>query len=124
MQLLALFGILGVVIAGAGVYGVMAYLVAQRTNEIGIRMALGALPAQVLRRVLLSAGLYVGIGLAVGLAVSWSMAALVESSLFGIHARDVMVYAMVAIVLGLTGLVAAFVPARRAARVDPVLTLR
>ena len=124
MLLLSLFGILGLVIACVGIYGVMAYAVSQRTHEIGVRMALGAVPSVILMSVLGRASLYMSIGLAIGLASAWGLAALVKGFLFGIQPHEPAVYAGVLGVLVTTGLIAAFLPARRAARVDPLVALR
>jgi predicted permease len=123
MLLLSLFGLLGLVIAGVGIYGVMAYVVSQRTPEIGIRMALGALPSTILLSVLGSALLYMTIGLAVGLMGAWGLAGLIGGFLFNIQPHEPTVYAGVLVVLAVTGLAAAF-PARRAAGVDPLIALR
>jgi len=103
---------------------VMAYIVAQRTPEIGIRMALGAAPAQILGDVLTRATSYVAIGLALGLAGAWGLARFVERFLFEVQPHDRVVYGAVAAVLLAAGLVAALIPARRAARVDPIVALR
>ena len=124
MLLLGLFGLVGLVIAGLGIYGVMAYAVAQRTPEIGIRMALGAVPAAIMRAVLGRTSLVVGVGLAIGLASAWELAGLVGAFLFQVPVHDAAVYVGVCATLIATGLVAAFVPARRAARVDPLVALR
>jgi predicted permease len=124
MWLLALFGALGLMIASIGIYGVMAYVVSQRTREIGIRMALGALPTTILLSVLGGALLYVSVGLAIGLVTAWGLAQFVRGFLFEIQAHDPTVYAGALVVLAMTGLTAAFVPARRAAGVDPVIALR
>jgi putative ABC transport system permease protein len=124
MLLLNLFGTIGIVIACVGIYGVMAYTVALRTNEIGIRMALGAVPAVILRSVLGRAVSYLGAGLAIGLLCAWFLASLVSGFLFQVQPHDLSVYASVSAVLIVTGLVAAFIPARRASRVDPLIALR
>jgi predicted permease len=124
MQLLALFGILAIVITAAGIYGVMAFLVAQQTREIGIRMALGALPGQVLTRVIGRAAAYVGIGLALGIAAASALSRFAGAFLFQIGARDTAVYAIVVTVMMVVGVAAAGIPARRAARVDPLDALR
>ncbi|MCC6536504.1 MAG: ABC transporter permease [Bryobacterales bacterium] len=124
MLLLSLFGLLGVVIALLGLYGVMSYVVTQRAREIGIRMALGALPRSVLGMVLGRASVYLGAGLAIGLAAAWATGSLVSAFLFQIEARDLRVYLGAAAMLAVTGLAAAFLPARRAARVDPLIALR
>lgn len=124
MLLLGLFGVLGILIAAIGIYGVMAYTVAQRTQEIGIRLALGALPGAILRSVLAQASLYLMLGIAIGAAGAWSLAGFVEGFLFEIQPHDPAVYVAVFILLTLTGLAAAFLPAQRAARVDPLVALR
>jgi predicted permease len=124
MLLLALFGVLGLIIASVGIYGVMAYVVSQRTQEIGIRMALGALPSTILMSVLGGALLYMMVGLAIGLVSAWGLAELVRGFLFEIQPHDPTVYAGVLAVLAMTGLAAAFLPARRAAAVDPLIALR
>ena len=124
MQLLGLFGVLGVIIAAVGVYGVMAQMVGQRTREIGVRMALGAAPQQVLTDVLRRATAYVIAGLVCGIAGSLSASRLVEAFLFQVQPTDATVYAVVSLVFATAGILAAWVPARRAARVDPLATLR
>jgi putative ABC transport system permease protein len=124
MLLLTLFGVLGLVIACVGIYGVMAYVVSQRTHEIGIRMALGALPSAILISVLGGALRYVVFGLAIGLAAAWSLAGLVNSFLFQVRPHEPAIYALAFALLTLTGLAAAVLPARRAARVDPLIALR
>jgi putative ABC transport system permease protein len=124
MLLLTLFGLLGLVIAVVGIYGVMAYVVSQRTKEIGIRMALGALPAAILRSILGGALVQVSIGLAIGLLGAWTLAGAIGGFLFEVEPHDPAVYAGVVGVLALAGLTAALVPARRAASVDPLIALR
>ncbi|MGB6827492.1 MAG: ABC transporter permease [Terracidiphilus sp.] len=122
--LTALFGMLALVLACVGVYGVMAYSVAQRTSEIGIRMALGARPGQVLTMVLregtwISAG-----GVACGIGASIFAARLVQSLLYGLKANDLVLFARAALLLVLVGLAASWIPARRAAAVEPMQALR
>ena len=124
MLLLTLFGVLGLVIAVVGIYGVMSYVVSQRTHEIGIRMALGALPSAILRSTLGGAFVYVAIGLAIGLLGAWNLARTIGGFLFEITPHDPTVYGGVVAVLGLAGLTAAALPARRAAAVDPLIALR
>jgi putative ABC transport system permease protein len=121
---LGLFGVLALTIAAVGIYGVMAYIVAQRTQEIGVRMALGAQPGQVLRMVLSRATLFMTVGIALGVGAGWLVARFVGAFLFRVDAHDPFVYAGAAGVLVLAGLVAAFIPARRASRVDPVTVLK
>jgi predicted permease len=112
--------LLGVV----GLYGVVAYSVSQRTREIGVRMALGAQRSAVHRLILKEAGLLAGIGIALGLGCSVAMGLLMKSLLFGVRSWDVSTLAGVAAVLGVFALLASFIPARRAARVNPVEALR
>jgi putative ABC transport system permease protein len=124
MVVLALFGVLAIAIAAAGIYGVMAYIVEQRTPEIGVRMALGAQPAQVLRMILSRASMFMAIGIAIGLAAGWILARFVSAFLFEVSPHDAIVCVVAAAVLVTAGLVAAFIPARRASRVDPLQVLR
>jgi predicted permease len=124
MWLLTLFGLLGLVIAVVGIFGVLAYIVSQRTHEIGIRMALGALPSSILTSVLGGALTCVAAGLAIGLLCARSLATAIDGFLFEVQPHDPVVYAGVSAVLALAGLVAAALPARRAARVDPLVALR
>ena len=124
MLLIGLFGVLAVVIAAVGIYGVMAYIVAQQTKEIGLRMALGARPQAVLRMVLGRALIVMATGAAIGFACAWLLSASVQSFLFDVRARDPIVFVSVAVLLAGAGMLAAFVPAMRAARVDPMVALR
>jgi predicted permease len=124
MLLLTLFGLLGLLIAAVGIYGVLSYVVTQRTPEIGVRMALGALPSSILVSVVGGAMLHLTAGLAIGLTAAWLLAELVKGFLFEIQPHDPAVYATVLAVLTTTGLAAAFWPARRAVGVDPLVALR
>ena len=124
MALTAMLGLLGLVIATAGVYGVMAYAVAQQTGEIGLRMALGATPGGVLRRVLRQASGLLGAGLAIGGAGAWWLGASVRAFLFGVQPDDMGIYAAAVAVLAVAGLTASALPARRAAAIDPLVALR
>jgi putative ABC transport system permease protein len=124
MIVLALFGVLAIAIAGAGIYGVMAYIVEQRTREIAVRMALGARPRQVLALILSRATLFMAAGVAIGLTGGWFLARFISAFLFRVDARDVLVYASASAVLIAVGLLAAFIPARRASHVDPIRVLR
>lgn len=124
MALLALFGLLGLVIAAVGIYGVMAYVVAQRTNEIGVRMALGATRRSVVCMVMRRASLLIFAGLAVGGVGSWFLSSSVKTFLFEVQPNDIGVFLGALGVLAATGLAACAVPARRAAGVDPLVALR
>lgn len=122
--LLATMAILALVLAAVGTYGVMSYVVGQRTNEIGIRMALGAGQGQIMRMVLRQAGAIVGIGIVVGLAGAAGGARLMESLLVGVKSFDMETYAEVAGILAMVALIACLIPARRAMSVDPMVALR
>lgn len=124
MLLIGLFGALALAIAGIGIYGVMAFLVAQQTREIGVRMALGARPLSVSLHVLRRAGTYTAAGLTLGLAAAWWLAGSLEAFLFEVRSHDPWVFAGAAAVLGLTALLAGIIPALRAARIDPITALR
>jgi putative ABC transport system permease protein len=124
MIMLAIFGALAIVIAAVGIYGVMAYIVEQRTQEIGVRMALGAEPGQVMRMVLSRATLFMTAGVVIGLAAGWGLARFVAAFLFEVEPHSAAVYAGAAAVLIASGLIAAAIPAHRAAKVDPLTALR
>ena len=118
------FGGLATLLAAIGLYGVMSYSVARRTREIGIRMALGAERTSVLWLVLREVALMVGVGLAVGLPLAFVLSRIVQSQLFALSAHDPIALAGAAAVLAFVALVAGYLPARRATRVDPMLALR
>ncbi len=117
------FAVVAVVLAAAGIYGVVSYSVSQRTQEIGIRIALGAQPGQVLRQTLAGGMLLVSIGVVLGLAGSLGAVRLLQSLLFGVSSRDPLIYGAVILGVAAVGLLANFVPARRAASVDPMRAL-
>jgi putative ABC transport system permease protein len=122
--LLAVFAGLAVCLAMAGVYGVMAYAVGQRSSEVGLRMALGASTGSVLRLILGQGLTLAGIGLALGLAGAFAGSRLLTTMLFEVKPTDPAVYLAVAILLGVVALVASYIPARRASRIDPVSAIR
>jgi len=122
--LLALFAGLALVLGAVGIYGVMAFMVAQRTREIGIRMALGARPRDVLGSVMLRGAALTGLGIVFGLAGALAAGRAISSLLFGVDPADAATLGGVAALLGLSALFATFWPARRATRVDPMITLR
>lgn len=119
-----IFGGVALVLAGVGLYGVMAYSVAQRTQEIGVRVALGAGPGDVLRLILREGGVRLVIGLAIGCVVGYGGGMLLVSELYGVKANDAATYAGTLITLGAIGVFATLVPALRALRVNPVVALR
>ncbi len=122
--LASFFGLMALVLALVGVYGVMSYRVAQRTRELGIRLALGAERSQVLWLVLRSALGIVFAGIALGLPMAIAATRLVKSYLFGLTASDPLTFAVMTVILATVAIVAGYLPARRAARVDPVIALR
>lgn len=123
-KLFLVFGGISLFLAGAGMYGVIAFNVRQRTREIGVRRALGAPSGNVLRSVMGRSALQVGLGLLLGLALAWPFARSLISSLHGFDADNPVVYAIVIGILIIAALVAILVPARRALRVDPMIALR
>ena len=120
----AAFGVLATLLAALGLYGVMAFAVALRTREIGIRMALGAERRDVLKMVLRDVAVLVALGVAAGLPGGYGIGRIIESQLFGIDARDPITYAAATGGLLLASLLAGYIPARRATRVDPMVALR
>ncbi len=122
--LAAALGVLGLILATVGVYGVVSYTAAQRTREIGIRMALGAQPGEVLRMVCRQGMIIIGAGLAIGLAAALAIGRVVSSFLMGVSGSDPITYSTVTLILMLIGVTACYLPARRAAMVDPVVALR
>ena len=122
--LLGLFAALGLMLAGIGIYGVIAYTVSMRTHEIGIRMALGASRADVLRMVLAAGARMALIGVAVGVVLGVALMRLISSLLYGVKPGDPLIYALAAIVLAGVALVACYVPARRAMKIAPAIALR
>ncbi len=123
-QVVTAIGLFGLLLAVTGLYGVIAYSVSRRTREIGIRMAIGADPASVARLVLRQGMVLTGIGAAIGLILCLLVSQLLTSLLVGVSPRDVSVYIAVPLLLAAISLLACYVPARRAARIDPLLALR
>jgi putative ABC transport system permease protein len=118
------FGTLALILAAIGVYGVMTYAVSQRTREIGIRMSLGAGSRDVLVMIVRQGMILAGIGLGIGLALALVLSRLMSNVLYGVSATDPMTFASVPVLLVAVVLLSCFVPARRAARVDPIIALR
>jgi putative ABC transport system permease protein len=122
--LTTLFGVLGLLLAAVGLYGVMAYMVEQRTSEIGVRMALGADRGSVVKMVLRGAFSQVGIGLALGIPAAIGAGRLMTDQLFGVKPWDPVMLSVATLLLALAALLAAVIPARRAAGVEPMVALR
>jgi ABC-type antimicrobial peptide transport system permease subunit len=122
--LTTLFGVLGLVLAAVGLYGVMSYTVQQRTSEIGVRMALGADRMRVMKMVLRGAFFQIGIGLALGIPAAIGAGKLMTNQLFGVKPWDPIMLAFATLMLGLAALLASAIPARRAAGVEPMVALR
>jgi len=122
--LLSVFALVAVTLTAAGLYGVMAYLVGQRTREIGVRMALGASPRAILVLVLRQAGSMMAAGIAIGVLGALALTQSLTALLFGVRSTDVRVYVGVSLWLAVVALLAVAVPLARATRVDPITALR
>jgi putative ABC transport system permease protein len=122
--LLTIFAAAALLLASVGIYGVLSYTVAQRTRDIGIRMALGATPSQVVSGVLHYGVVLTCVGLAIGLAGALAGTRVLSSLLYGVQAIDAATFTAVSLVLAAVALTASYLPARRAARVDPLVALR
>jgi len=122
--LVGIFAAIGLVLAAIGIYGVMAYAVTERTHEIGVRAALGADPGDLLRLVLGEALVLASCGVAAGLAGAFVTTRMIRALLFHVEPTDPLTFAGVSMLLVATALLASYVPARRALRVDPMIALR
>ena len=124
MLLLGVFAVFALILAAIGIYGVMSYWVNQRTHEIGIRMALGAQPRNILRLVIRQALFLVTLGIAIGVTGAFILTRVMSSLLFGISATDTLTFVVLPLLLGCIALLSSYIPARRAAKVDPMVALR
>jgi len=118
------FAIVALLLGAIGIYGMLSYTMSQRSHEVGIRIALGAESRQVVRMVVGEGMRVVGIAVAIGLAGSLGATRLLRSQLFGVGPTDVLTFAVVTVILALVAMLACFLPARRASRVDPMVALR
>jgi putative ABC transport system permease protein len=123
-MLVSLFALIALLLAAAGIFGVMSYSVTQRTQEIGIRLALGAQRYDVLRLIIGQGMRFVGIGVLVGLIGVFACSRLLQSLLFGVGTTDLRTMFIATVTLAATALCACYIPARRAMRVDPMQALR
>ncbi len=124
MVLFSAFALIGLALAAAGIYSVLSFHVLRRTHELGVRMALGAPRGHVLGLMLIMGGRLVLVGLAIGVAVSLASTRLLRSQLFGVQPADPISYLAVAVLLASVAFMACYIPARRAAAVDPLVALR
>ena len=118
------FGVLAILLATIGLYGVIAYMVTQRSNEIGIRMALGAMPSRILKMIVSEAIKLLSLGLVIGLVLTLVAGKVASSLLFGLTSHDPLTLAMGTITLAVVGVLASLLPAKRAATMDPMAALR
>jgi ABC-type antimicrobial peptide transport system permease subunit len=123
-NVLGSFGVLALVLAAIGIYGVMSYVVAGRTREIGLRMALGAQLRHVRQLILRQGMMLAGIGLILGLAVVFVLARFLTSMLYGVSPSDPVTFVGISFLLAMVALLACYLPARRAARIDPMIAIR
>jgi ABC-type antimicrobial peptide transport system permease subunit len=124
MSLLVVFSALAAVLAAVGIYGVMAYIVAGRTHEIGIRMAMGAQQTEVVKMILGDGAKLTVIGVAIGLGAAFALTRVLSSLLYGVSAADPVTFSGISLLLVCVAMLASYIPARRAARVDPMEALR
>ena len=124
VRLTGVLGMIGLVLAVVGVYGVISYAAAQRTHEIGIRMALGATRLDILKLVLQRGCMLIGVGLAVGMALTLLAGRGLTSMMVGISSHDPLTLILASVLLAIVGLLASFIPARRAMKVEPLRALK
>jgi len=123
-ELVLVFAVMAVLLSSVGIYGLLAYLVGQRSHEIGVRVALGAQRGSILKLILGQGGLLAGIGICIGLIMAAVLAPMIASLLYGIHALDAIVFLAVPLILFAVSVAASYIPARRAAKISPIVALR
>jgi ABC-type antimicrobial peptide transport system permease subunit len=124
MQLLTIFAVVALILSAVGIYGVISYSVTQRTHEIGVRMALGASPDAIVRLILRRGMILTAAGIVIGTAGAFGLMRLIRSLLFEVGTVDVAIFVIVPLLFTFIALVACIFPARKAARVDPLIALR
>jgi putative ABC transport system permease protein len=124
MELLSIFGGIALVLAAVGIYGVMSYSVVQRTHEVGIRKALGARPEDIAALFVKQGAMLAATGVVIGIGGALALSRVMSGLLFGLHATDPATFIGVTVLLTLVALLASYIPARRAAKVDPMVALR
>jgi putative ABC transport system permease protein len=123
-ELVGVFAALGLLLASVGIYGLLAYMVGQRAHEIGVRMALGATPSTIGKMIVSRGAGLAGIGVVIGLILSGIAAPMISTLLYGVRPLDPVVFLAVPLILMVVAFLASYIPARRAARVNPILALR
>jgi ABC-type antimicrobial peptide transport system permease subunit len=123
-ELVAIFAVMAVLLASVGIYGLLAYLVGQRSHEIGVRVALGAPRGNILKLIVGQGGLLAGIGICLGLIMAAILSPMIATLLYGIRALDVTVFLAVPLILFAVSLAASYIPARQATNVSPIVALR
>ncbi len=124
MLLLGAFALIALALGGVGIYGVIAYSVNQRTHEMGIRLALGARPGSILGMVVRQALALTAAGIAIGLGSAFALTRVMSTLLYGINATDAFTFVTTPLLLGTIAIIASYVPARRASKLDPMIALR
>jgi ABC-type antimicrobial peptide transport system permease subunit len=123
-ELVGVFAVVALLLASVGIYGLLVYMVGQRTHEIGVRMALGAMPSTIGKMIVSRGAGLAGIGVGIGLLLSGIMAPLISSLLYGVRPLDPEVFLAVPLILMVVALLATYIPARRAAKMNPIVALR
>jgi len=122
--MMGVFAVFALLMAGAGLYAVMAYAVSRRTHEIGVRLALGARPRDIMRMITRQGMKLTGAGLAFGLVGAFALTRVLSTILFGVSAADPLTFILISLLLSCVALLACYLPARRATKVDPIIALR
>jgi putative ABC transport system permease protein len=124
LTLLGAFAVIALVLSTAGLYGVISYTISQRTRELGIRMALGAQPSDVVKLVVRQGVVLAALGVGAGLVGAFGLSRLLERLIYGVSTRDPLTFGSLALLMGAIALLATWMPARRASRVDPIIAIK